>query len=194
MALLKVRWQGESPLLMHSDQLANHLSPHTKALKKLTAKRKKTDEDHEAIARCEFGGGIYWHKDCGPYLPAKNIRAALIGAAMKSKRGPGAREGLFVETYRVPLIYEGPRDIDGLWEAGFHFSTPARVQQAMTLRTRPCFEEWAAEFGLVYETDCVDRDEIVSWMERAGRLGICDYRPEKGKSGTYGTFSVAWVK
>ena len=36
---------------MHSDKFANPLHPATKAHKALTGKRKKTDDDHEAIAK-----------------------------------------------------------------------------------------------------------------------------------------------
>ena len=83
---IKVEITGSRPLLMHSDKFADPLNPLTKAHKELTSKRKKTDEDHEAIARSEWIGGMYIDED-GPYLPGVNVEAALIAGAKLSKLG-----------------------------------------------------------------------------------------------------------
>jgi len=50
MAIIKLKVVGESPLLLQADTLVDPLNPLTKAHKEITSKRKKTDEDHEAIA------------------------------------------------------------------------------------------------------------------------------------------------
>ncbi|MEB4734046.1 hypothetical protein OXV40_33915, partial [Burkholderia contaminans] len=60
MEILRLNICGSSPLMMHSDKLANPLAAETKAHRELTGKRKKTDEDHVAIARSEFLAGLYW--------------------------------------------------------------------------------------------------------------------------------------
>ena len=54
MKSIKVKLSGSSALLMHSDRFANPLDPLTKAHKELTGKRKKTDDDHIAIADKNF--------------------------------------------------------------------------------------------------------------------------------------------
>jgi hypothetical protein len=59
MKTVSVKITGKAALLMHSDRFANPLDPLTKAHKELTSKRKKTDDDHIAIARGEFIGGCY---------------------------------------------------------------------------------------------------------------------------------------
>ena len=73
MKQLKVKITGVSPLLMHSDRFANPLDKATKAHKELTAKRKKTDADHEAIAKSEWLGSLYWRDDIGPFIPGQNF-------------------------------------------------------------------------------------------------------------------------
>jgi len=67
MEILKLNIIGTSPLMMHSDKFANPLAPETKAHKSLTAKRKKTDEDHLAIAKSEFMSGAYYSEKSGIY-------------------------------------------------------------------------------------------------------------------------------
>ena len=65
MQTIKVKIIGTRPLLMHSDIYADPLNPRTKAHKALTAKKKKTDEDHEAIAQSEWRGGMYFDEELG---------------------------------------------------------------------------------------------------------------------------------
>lgn len=68
MDMLTLKLTGMSPLMMHADTLANPLNPITKAHKELTSKRKKTDDDHEAIAKSEFIAGAYWTKEDGFFI------------------------------------------------------------------------------------------------------------------------------
>jgi len=73
MQTIKLQLTGTRPLLMHADVFADPLNPLTKQHKSLTGKRKKTDDDHEAIARSEWRGGMYFDDDMGPYIPGVNI-------------------------------------------------------------------------------------------------------------------------
>ena len=45
MATIKLKLTGINRMLMHNGRLANPLNPYSKAKSKLTAKRKKTEED-----------------------------------------------------------------------------------------------------------------------------------------------------
>ena len=87
MEIVKVRLTGTRALLMHADIFANPLNSLTKAHKALTGKRKKTDEDHEVIAKSEWRGGMYFSDDIGPYVPGVNIEAAMIAGGKLSKLG-----------------------------------------------------------------------------------------------------------
>ncbi|WP_439871357.1 tail fiber assembly protein [Pseudomonas syringae] len=75
MDLLTLRITGTSPL-MHSDRLANPLLSETKAHKELTSKRKKTDDDHLAIARSEFIAGAYFDDQLVFFIPGQKLKAA----------------------------------------------------------------------------------------------------------------------
>lgn len=56
---MKLRLTGIAPLLMHDNKAANPLNPYAKAMKALTGKRKKTDDDLAEIARIEWEAGLY---------------------------------------------------------------------------------------------------------------------------------------
>lgn len=174
---------GTAPLLMHNSRLANPLDPAAKALKRVTSKRNKTDDDHEECARLEHAGGLYIDPDAGPYIPADNIWRALYDAAKKSKRGPKIKEGLFIATDVNPLAYRGPRDVDSLWkDESFRHLASAKVTTQRVMRCRPIFREWATDARGVIDPNVLDLAEVVQIAETAGNLvGLGDWRPRYGR-------------
>lgn len=190
MESIKIGVIGTSPLLMHSDRLANPLGALTKEIKTYTGKRKKTEEDHLEIARLEWMGGMYYDAKIGPYVPARNLKALLIEAAKKTKDGPKVRSGCVILEDKLRLEYDGPRDQEGLWKDGrFTDMRTVGVQSSRTMRCRPVFTEWSLEFTVVYDPAVVDPAEIIRFAETGGRLvGVGDYRPACG--GDFGRFEV----
>lgn len=191
MKQIKVVISGPA-LLMHNGQLANPRDPYAKALKEMTAKRKKSDEDHEEIARREFQGGLYHADDIGPYLPNEAIRAMIVEGSRKSNKG---REfvSVDVEEERVPLQYKGPRDRDKLWaDSNFILTAGVKVGTARVMRTRPIFRNWTIEFTVTIEDDAsINVADVEQAITIAGRkVGLCDGRPGSPKGGRYGRFSI----
>lgn len=174
---------GTAPLLMHNSRLANPLDSAAKALKRVTGKRTKTDDDHEELARLEHAGSLYFDVDAGPYIPADNIWRCLYDAAKKSKRGPKVKEGVFIETDINPLAYRGPRDIDGLWkEESFRHLASAKVGMQRVMRCRPIFRDWRTDAAGVIDPNVIDLAELVQIAETAGHLiGLGDWRPRFGR-------------
>ena len=63
------------------------------------------------------------------------------------------------------------------------------VNRARIMRSRPCFKDWALEFQLDIEEEEIDPSVIKEILDYAGkRVGIGDFRPEKG--GSFGRFHV----
>ena len=54
---------GVEPLLMHSDRLSDPLDPHAMALREVSSKRKKTDDDHREMARLSGAGASTGRSD-----------------------------------------------------------------------------------------------------------------------------------
>lgn len=173
---------GTAPLLMHSARLANPLDPAAKALKRVTGKRNKTDDDHEELARLEHAGSLYIDPDIGPFIPVDNMWRALYDGAKKTKRGPKIKEGVVI-TSDGPLAYRGPRDVEGLWaDENFRFLVSAKVGMQRVMRCRPIFREWRTEFVGMFDPNVIDLVELEQIAETAGQLvGLLDWRPRYGR-------------
>lgn len=176
----RLRITGTKRLIMHSGRLADPLDPITKALARLTSKRQKTEADHEEISRVEWNGGLWLH-DGKPCIPAEALMATFVEAARSRKRGPQAEAGLVVEQHAL-LDYEGPTDLDELWEdKQFRLRVGVNVHGSRTMRTRPVFNDWSVEFTAHFLPTLLNRDEIRETYELAGFLkGLGDWRPQNG--------------
>lgn len=182
MEILKIKIKGLSPLLMHSARFANPLDPATKLHKELTAKRKKTDEDHMAIMQSEWFGSLYCN-DHGPFIPGINIEASLFEAAKMRKLGKVIKRALIVIDDEIKLVYKGPRDPESLYaNKDFVDVRAVKVQTSKLMRCRPKFNEWSAEFDIQFNPEQIQKGEIMKIIEDAGFLvGVGDYRPRFGK-------------
>jgi hypothetical protein len=176
------RLQSVVGLIMHNGQMADPLNEYAKRLKKITAKRKKTEDDMEEMAHIEFLGGLYLSKDGRLILPALNIEATLINAAKKCKEGPIAKSGMICPQDAI-LEYDGPKEVNSLWkDPRFRFSSIVRVKTSRLVRMRPFFPEWTATIVVQFETTVVDVERVDDWVSIAGRLvGFCDWRPRYGR-------------
>lgn len=185
--------KGTRPVLQHNERLADPLNQWAKELKRLAKKRNKTDEDHVAVSRAEFMGGLYIDEK-GPYVPEQWLEACLRGAAKQTKRGKAVQSALIV-TEPARLEYKGPRGREDLWRAGswsedgavpieqtFVLRATVGVSGARVIRSRPMFSNWGITFTVNYDENVLDATEIDSFVEIGGRLiGIGDWRPKFGR-------------
>lgn len=170
-------------MLMHNARLADPLNPTSKAIKKITSKRTKTDEDHENIARLEHAGSLYLDPDVGPYVPGQNVERCLVDAARISKQGVKVQRGVFIETDVNPLGYTGPRDVDGLWkDENFRHVASVKVGQSRTMRCRPMFNAWSVEADGILDPAVIDLTDLNAIAVTAGQMiGLGDWRPRYGR-------------
>lgn len=189
MEQIKIRITGTSPLMMHADTFANPLHPATQAHKELTSKRKKTDEDHLAIARSEFIGGAYWSKEDGFFVPGQNFDATFLAGAKLQKLGTHWKRGALVLENRVKLQHSGADTPEKLWEMpAFVDCRGVKIAQSKVMRYRPIFLDWTAELTIAVNTDVLNAAEARKAIEDSGALiGVCEYRPR------FGRFEVAYV-
>src|SRR5258706_354722 len=107
--------------MMHSNRGVNPREPLAQELKAITSKRQKSEEDLDQIAYLEWQLGLYFKPGIGPYLRAEMVHACLRDAGKRSKQGKTVTEAVWIEEQEIPLEYEGPRDIDGLYADGRFF-------------------------------------------------------------------------
>lgn len=186
---LTLKITGISPILLSCDKLADPLDPATVAHKALTSKRKKTEEDHLAIARSQWEGLLYWDDEMNVILPTQNIRATMLNGAKMNKLGTQIKRGTIMLEDKVPLNYGKKLTKDQLWEARYLDRRSVVVSNARVMAYRPKFKDWTATFTIAYDESILDESDIVRSMQNAGSfVGIGGFRPEK--SGTFGRFEV----
>lgn len=174
---------GTRPLIMHNARLADPLDPIVRAMAKISAKRKKTEDDHAEIGRLEFAGSLYLDPDIGPYVPGENIQRFVYDSAKLSRKGEAVKRGLFIDTDVNPLAYAGPRTEAELWaDHQFRFRHSAKVTSSRVIRTRPIFRQWSVQAHGLLDTEELDFDDLCSIVERGGsRIGLGDWRPRYGQ-------------
>lgn len=179
----RIRITGTQPLIMHNAQLSDPLNPYAKALAEITAKRKKTDDDHAEMARREWAGGLYFDPQVGPYMPGANIERMLLDAARMTRDGKTVERGLFIPGDKWPLEYSGPREVDKLInDENYRFRASIKVGQQRVMRTRPMFREWALTAEGIFDEEQISPDRLPAFAERGGRLvGLGDWRPRYGR-------------
>ena len=175
---IKIELVGTSPLLMHNPRMVDPEFDLNRAIKALTSKRKKTDEDLQQIERLEWYGGLY--SENGVIVqPTSKPRKCLVNTARISKLGKMMERALSFSTLNVPLVYDGPADIDAVFaEKRFHSRLSVGVGGKRIMRVRPQFYPWAlAVDGLFVEDAGMNVDEFERIVELAGLVeGIGDNR------------------
>jgi hypothetical protein len=190
MAVIDVRIDitGMTPLLMHSDRLADPLLPESKAFKRVTSKRTKTDADYEDMARMEYLAGLYTDPDTGAVsIPGRNLMKCLIEGARVTKSGPKVERGCVIGA-DFPLGYNGPTDPEKLYaDKNFVSRMTVKVGTARTIRCRPIFRSWTLTATGIIDEAVLSADELSDIARNAGSLvGLGDYR----KGGGFGRFSA----
>jgi hypothetical protein len=176
---------GQSPLLLHNIRLADPDDEIVRQIHAITAKRKKTETDRAEITKLEWYGGLYVGAN-GPVLPTRHVRKCVVEAAKVKRLGKAVERGFVLRGSEVPLIYDGPRDIDLLWEdTRFRHRTMVGVSGKRTPRTRPQFLDWMIVVEGELLEDVLSLEDLSELVEAAGIMeGVGDNR----KNG-YGRFN-----
>lgn len=179
---------GTAPLL-HNSAEYDRDSETYRAYHLLGHKRGKSLDDEQRLRELEWLLALYFDDEIGPFIPGKNVKEMLRAAATKWRKGAELVRSLVVVDYRIPLIYEGPRTPDELWEAGYRYVTMVAnggVSRGRVLRCRPMFENWSLVVELAYDPEDIDFDFLGLVVERAVKYGIGD-----GRTIGFGSFESA---
>lgn len=192
------RITGTAPCMLHNGRTSNPLDTFAKGIKKITSKRKKSDDDIAAIGRIEFMAGLYWDKSLelaqdgetlvydtdgtGLFVPAYNIDLMLHGGAKLVKLGQHFKRGCRVVGSRVKFEHSGPNNPEKLWSMpSFRDFRPVKVGQQKVIRCRPYFTEWAFEFTVAYDPSVLNESDLTNVVKLAGDyVGFGDHRPYYG--------------
>lgn len=173
---------GVTPLLMSSGE-ADRESDTYRAYRALAAKTRKTLEDVTRLRELEWYTRLYFDAEVGCYIPAKNLKELLRSAATKWRKGEDVKRSLIIPEFRVPLIYEGPREPAELYREGFSYVAMvanAGPSAGRVERCRPCFDSWELRTEIAFDPEDLDADDVRRFVERSEKYGLGDYRPDFG--------------
>jgi hypothetical protein len=116
-------------------------------------------------------------------IPPAAIKKAMLTAAMQVKglKKTQLRTAIFVEGQSIPITFERmiPR-MDMVRTSG--------MNRQPDVRFRPEFQGWKTRLTVVF-SDFIGAQSVVDLLNRAGTVGVGEWRPEK--DGTFGTFVVS---
>ena len=173
--IAKVKIEGTSPLLQH--RFSGEGLP--------SAKLKKKDEKRITDDVKSF---LYQTPNGEIYQPSTHIICTMKKAGARYQI-PGQGKLTYKNMIGSGVIIVIPDAIPHLnpeWEVDIR---SVIINRARIMRHRPVFNEWALKFQLDIEEDEIDPTVVKEVLEYAGkRVGIGDFRPEKG--GSFGRFHV----
>ncbi len=187
MQFIKFRLSGTCPLMVNNPQTVNPFNVWTKQIKAITDKRKKTDQDNRDLMRLKWLAALYHADDIGPFLPAICVWRSLLDAARISRAGKTIERGVQQVGDRLPILYNGPRDPEKMYESGVYVDVrDASPGGKRVTAVRPFFHPpWALEAELMFDPNQASERDITAFMELAGKVcGVGTYRR------LYGRFSV----
>ena len=188
--------KGISPLIMHNGAAGLDTRSPANIEKSAIAKKRgsnRTEADDLRLRELECQTALWLDDSGAPTVPEAAVRAVIETGARKLKQGPQVREGLIVEQVTA-FAYDKKlgKTVDELSKS-VQFTVGVVVQRARILRTRAKFDEWAVTFTAEVDPELVDKEQLASWLDIAGRrIGLGDWRPEK--SGHYGRFETVSIE
>jgi hypothetical protein len=190
MKTFKVRVESLQPLLMKSPRGVDPTDPIVKQIKAITSKRSKqrTDADLALLDKLEFMVGLYWN-DKAVYVPDVNLIGAIRDGAKANRRGREISAGVDVIESEIPLLYDGPKTPDQLYEARFADRRMVKNKGGggAVMRVRPRFNKWALEFSVIVDEHVIEPQYVRDALEHAGlRVGLGDFRPRFGRFSVVG--------
>jgi hypothetical protein len=166
--------KGTSPLAQRNQRLADPLDDFTRRIKELTSKRKKTDADQREIEHLEFLGGLYFDPSIGIYVRTIAIKRCFERAATITRQGTAVNRALALFTDKTPLVYEGPRDPQQLWERQeFRWRELVRNEGpggGRVIRMRPIFRAWSLSVQAELVDEALNLDDFDRIVQTAGRV------------------------
>jgi len=192
---VKTVLKGTGSLIMNNVESANPLSAHVKKIADLNRQKKRKDVDKAEVTLQlnmeQWRACFYFDPKIGPYIPSKWFRACMRAGARQSREGKSIERAVYIEQFKFPLIYEGPRTINELEQLQeFSYTDMVTVNMKKVLKMRPRFEDWSCNFSFKFDSDGVSAEVVERALRRGGTSeGIGDFR-----CGGYGRFTVESFK
>jgi len=192
MKSIKFRMEGTCPLMLNNPQTVNPMNEYSKALKELTGKRTKTDEDLNEIFHLKFLASCYWNKKGEYILPSNMIAKSFEAGAKENKLGAKFQRSVFVFNDAILKFKDNGCTPEELWTD--HSETyvdirPVGIMKSKVVTARMIIPEWSCEGELHFDETQLNKSEVWLSLQNAGsRYGVGTYRQQ------YGRYKITEIK
>lgn len=212
--------EGQSPLLMHRDNLS--FSEAIKRWQTDPANKELSKAGDDRSPAWTWIGSLY-HDNGLVGLDSDNLMTALREGGAKVKTGKKSetfkrqtQSGLLVADICSPLMVNGQtipwgpiealigetdfdKHLDTAHKLGFDLLVKrARIGAAKHVRVRPMFAAWSADVRITVidaEVSGLTKEVLQRILDCAGSLcGLCDWRPSSRTPGSFGRFTAKLSK
>ena len=212
----EVTLTGLTPLLMHRDNIA--FTEKVESWRKDPANKSLSAKGDDRSPAWTWIGYLY-HNTKVLGLSSDNLMTMLReGGAKVASKGKATfkkqtQSGIMIDGEQWPiLIGDKPvsvepfsaligntdftEHLDAAEKAGFELLVKrARIGQSKHIRVRPMFRQWSVvgTFTVLDEDLSGLTKDILQtiWTQCGALVGLCDWRPSSGSSGSFGTFEYA---
>ncbi len=185
MPIVSVEIRGLSPLLQHR---------FGEEAEQADSKPTRTVTVGYGTPREQAEKAVYRDQAGCCYFPGQAIARLLREAGSNHKQRGSRRSIKFIVPAGVIVPADAIAILDEKGKAVKDFEIDSRpvtipATKGRVMRHRPRWDTWTAEFSLEIDEDVLPVDLVHQLLEEGGRrIGIGDYRPERG--GPFGRFEV----
>ena len=185
MGNVSVTIRGLSPLLQHR---------FTNAAEVALGDETRPVQLDKMLPRDQAEQACYRDADNFCYFPGQAIARLLREAGGGHKQRGSRRSVKYLVPAAVIVVDDGIGILDAEGKRVDDFEVDSRpvtipATKGRIMRHRPRWDEWSAVFALDIDDSVLPAELIHQLLEEGGRrIGIGDYRPEKG--GPFGRFSI----
>lgn len=173
---------GTSPLIVHkfSEKAQKMISDK----QQLKSKEKRSERDPKK----EFEDALYIFPDGSGRtgFPAVGFKASMIRA--------GKQLGFVMKDLQSWFMVYGTDGTDLVEIEGDVFCRTDMIRVATggaDIRYRPEYKKWEAVLKIKYNASVISSEQLAQLIETAGfGCGVGEWRPEKAKTGNFGTFEL----
>lgn len=197
MEQIKVKFKGINSIVLHNNQAVSPFNKYSHAMKGITKKKNKTENDWLELGRIEWESGLYLNEKGTVVIPSRCIKACLKEAAKIRKLGKVIEKSIQIgeiDQVDCVLSYEGSQIKVSLIDSSVpnpnfdqfykdhRYDAVVGIKDSSLLRVRPIFRNWHVVFNIYYFESFIDLRTLQTVIEDAGRfIGLCDGRPDYGK-------------
>jgi hypothetical protein len=189
METIKISVTGLNPLLLSNPQTVAHDNSFKREISKITAKRKKTDDDYAKLADLEVASKLYWDDKLGVYVPARWVLASIAkhSHALVKVSKANIRGGVFVTENKLKLHYRDQKAVkemdDIVLNGTFRHNMILPQGQVRVAKAAPIFSDWSFGCELEFDPKIIDRQDLLRVLVHSGKFGgYGDFRPTFGRA------------